>query len=164
MLHGAKVITPRCTKIDSKIKIKIKMAHYRATSPFDTVRPNLYEFENHLGSDFVPTITCMTLQKPQKLSPMPTNPKNYGSQSEQLRCKTTATYDSLSWDNSSWLGSTWAVVSSWCKAWKCSLTLARLWFASLQCSCSLVQTTAHWVFLSQGGTSIQGKRDSCGEL
>ena len=51
------------------------MAHYRATSPFDTVCPNLYEFENHLGSDFVPTITCMTLQKTSETIPNANKPK-----------------------------------------------------------------------------------------
>ena len=63
---------------------------------------------------------------------------------------------SLSQDDGSWLDSTWVTCCSWCRARNCLLTSARLQFASLQCSCSLVQTTARCVFLSQWGDRYSG--------
>ena len=57
----------------------------------------------------------------------------------------------LSQDNSLWLDSAWVSSCSWHRAKNCSLTFARLQLASLQCSRSLVQTTACWVSSSQVG-------------
>ena len=58
--------------------------------------------------------------------------------------------EDMSWDDGSWLDLTW-VCCSWRRALYHLLILARLRFASLQCSRSLVQTTARWVSSSQVG-------------
>ena len=59
--------------------------------------------------------------------------------------------EGMSQENGLWLGPVWAGHSSWLKAWKHLLFFARLWLASLQCSCSLVQTMDLCVTLSQVG-------------
>ena len=61
----------------------------------------------------------------------------------------------LSRDDSSWHDST-RVCCSWRRALYRSLISARPWRASLRCSCSLVQTTACCVSLSQDGDKYSG--------
>ena len=58
----------------------------------------------------------------------------------------------LSRDDSSWRDSI-RVCCSWHRALYCSLIP---WRASLQCSCSLIQTTACWVSSSQDGDKYSG--------
>ena len=71
--------------------------------------------------------------------------------------KTFSALDTIGWfnltsqDNSSWLDLAWANCCSWRRARNRLLICARLRLASLHCSRSLVQTTAHCVSLSQVG-------------
>ena len=66
-------------------------------------------------------------------------------------------FDLMSRNNGSWLDLTWVNAWSWHRVRKCLFTWARLQLASLLSSfCSLVQTTACWVFLSQSGDRYSG--------
>ena len=56
-------------------------------------------------------------------------------------------FNLVSWDNGLWLDLTWVFWNSWHGVWYHSVCLDRLRLASLRCSFSLVQTTAHCVFL-----------------
>ena len=86
-------------------------------------------------------------------------PKCYQDQSPSSRhsCRSTSSraWGALSRDDSSWLDSTW-VCCSWRRAWYRLLILARLQLASLQCSRSLVQTSALCVSSSQVGDKYSG--------
>ena len=63
----------------------------------------------------------------------------------------------VSQDNGPWLDLAWVNCCSWRKVRNHLLMWARLWLASLCCrSCSLIQTTAHWVSLSQSGDKYSG--------